>query len=202
MSVTKSVDWWALGVIAWEFMTGRLPFNDETPEKVFTNILTKNIKWPPNMEDIISKPAINFIKSLMEYDINKRLGTVSANEIKKHEFFKDIDWDNIRSMKPPFVPEVQSDIDTTFFGDNKKFNMKELEVIQDDMDNFETNLDHFDSTVFNTLADINKKEAQKAIKKATVLSKAHSEMMQFKGGFNTSSINSDSEQLERLNFDD
>ena len=55
--------------------------------------------------------------------------------------------------------------------------MKELEIIQDDMDSYETNLNDFDSTVFNTLAEINKKEAQKAIDKATELSKVHSEMM-------------------------
>ena len=79
--VTKSVDWWALGVIACEFLTSRLPFNDETPEKVFANILTKNIKWPPNMEEIISKSAIDFIKGLMEYDVSKRLGSNGVDEI-------------------------------------------------------------------------------------------------------------------------
>ena len=202
LPVTKAVDWWALGIITCEFLTGRLPFNDETPEKVFTNILKKNIKWPQKMEEIISKPAVDFIKSLMEYDISKRLGSNGIKEIKQHEFFKDIDWNNIRSMKPPFVPEVQSEIDTTFFSDGKKFNMKELEIIQNDMDSFETNLDHFDSTVFNTLADINIKEAKKAIKNATVLSKAHSEMKSIKSNFPNLSGHSDSMNLERLNFDD
>lgn len=71
------------------------------------------------MEEIISNSAIDFIKSLMEYDTSKRLGSKGVSEIKKHEFFKDIEWENIKSMKPPFVPEVQSDIDTTFFADNK-----------------------------------------------------------------------------------
>lgn len=38
-----AVDWWALGVCLYEFMTGIPPFNDETPEKVFENILNKSI---------------------------------------------------------------------------------------------------------------------------------------------------------------
>lgn len=36
------VDWWALGVCLYEFMTGVPPFNDETPQKVFDNILSRS----------------------------------------------------------------------------------------------------------------------------------------------------------------
>lgn len=38
----KEVDWWALGVCLYEFMTGIPPFNDETPQKVFENILIRS----------------------------------------------------------------------------------------------------------------------------------------------------------------
>lgn len=38
----KSVDWWALGVCLYEFLTGVPPFNDETPQKVFENILSRS----------------------------------------------------------------------------------------------------------------------------------------------------------------
>ena len=54
---SKDVDWWAIGVIAYEFMTGGLPFNDESPEKIFENIKTKNLKWPKAIEDSLSKEA-------------------------------------------------------------------------------------------------------------------------------------------------
>lgn len=37
-----SVDWWSLGVCLYEFMTGIPPFNDETPQKVFDNILKRS----------------------------------------------------------------------------------------------------------------------------------------------------------------
>ena len=44
---TAALDLWALGVMAFEFLTGALPFNDETPEKVFKNIRDRNFKfWP------------------------------------------------------------------------------------------------------------------------------------------------------------
>jgi serine/threonine protein kinase len=45
-SANQLLDFWALGVIGFEFLTGYLPFNDETPEKIFTNILEKEIEWP------------------------------------------------------------------------------------------------------------------------------------------------------------
>lgn len=44
---TSALDLWSFGVIVFEFLTGALPFNDETPEKVFKNILDRNFKiWP------------------------------------------------------------------------------------------------------------------------------------------------------------
>ena len=42
----ETVDWWAVGVIAFEFTTGGLPFNAKTKEDVFANILNMRIKWP------------------------------------------------------------------------------------------------------------------------------------------------------------
>ena len=45
-SVNYLLDFWSLGVIGYEFLTGNLPFNDETPEKIFANILEKEIEWP------------------------------------------------------------------------------------------------------------------------------------------------------------
>ena len=44
--VNYLIDYWSLGIIGYEFLTGHLPFNDETPELVFKNILQKEIQWP------------------------------------------------------------------------------------------------------------------------------------------------------------
>ena len=44
---TFRLDFWAIGVITYELLTGALPFNDDTPEKVFKNILNREIKYPP-----------------------------------------------------------------------------------------------------------------------------------------------------------
>lgn len=44
---TFRLDFWSLGIIVYEFLTGSLPFNADTPEKIFDNILQRSIKYPP-----------------------------------------------------------------------------------------------------------------------------------------------------------
>jgi serine/threonine protein kinase len=175
--VANTVDWWAVGIIAYEFLTGGLPFNDDSPDKIFENIKNKNMKWPDTINDILSEPAQNLIKEFLDYNPSTRLGSSGIEEIKSHEFFKDFDWDNIGSMTPPFVPNVENEIDTTFFSDQKKFDVKqELKLIQNDMDSCSSDYLYFDSTVFNTLRSINKKAGEKAIMKANTLTKVNSEL--------------------------
>ena len=44
-----------------------------------------------------------------------RLGANGAEEIKKHPFFKGIDWDKLRSKKAPFTPQLTGPTDTRYF---------------------------------------------------------------------------------------
>ena len=52
-----AVDWWSLGICLYEFLLGSPPFNDESPERIFNNILARNIEWPPDDDDCLSKSA-------------------------------------------------------------------------------------------------------------------------------------------------
>ncbi|KAJ0059747.1 hypothetical protein NL108_011251, partial [Boleophthalmus pectinirostris] len=67
------VDWWALGVCLFEFLTGVPPFNDETPQLVFQNILNRDIPWPEE-EEALSSNARNAIEILLTMDMTKRAG--------------------------------------------------------------------------------------------------------------------------------
>ena len=52
-----AVDWWSLGVCLYEFLLGSPPFNDDTPEDIFSNILNRKIEWPPEDDDCLSQAA-------------------------------------------------------------------------------------------------------------------------------------------------
>eukprot|EP00944_MAST-04C_sp_MAST-4C-sp1_P007246 g7246.t1 len=86
-----------------------------TPDKVFENVLNHNIKWPS--DDEISKGAKSFIRSLLEPDPEHRLGANGFAGIQKSQFFKDVDWKELSSLKGavPFVPDVEDAKDTSYF---------------------------------------------------------------------------------------
>lgn len=103
------IDWWSVGVILFEFLTGIPPFNDDTPEKIFENITKNNIDWEQIIigyeDDQMTPEASDLIKKLLQSNPQERLGYNGVEEIKNHSFFHGIDWNNLIKSKPPIVPE-------------------------------------------------------------------------------------------------
>ncbi|CAG8717156.1 18063_t:CDS:1 [Acaulospora morrowiae] len=107
---TTAVDWWSLGVCLFEFLLGYPPFNDDTPQAIFRNILNHDIQWPP--EGFLSPEAKDLITKLLNQESEKR---PTVAEIKAHPFFKGIDWEHIRQQEAPFVPNPEDEQDTSYF---------------------------------------------------------------------------------------
>ncbi|RLW11722.1 hypothetical protein DV515_00001419, partial [Chloebia gouldiae] len=107
----SAVDWWALGVCLFEFLTGIPPFNDETPTQVFQNILKRDIPWPEG-EEKLSDNAQNAIDHLLTIDTTKRAG---LKELKHHPLFHGVDWDNLQNQTMPFIPQPDDETDTSYF---------------------------------------------------------------------------------------
>lgn len=106
-----AVDWWSLGVCLYEFVTGFPPFNDSTAKKVFKNILGHNIEWPEG-EEALSTEIIDAIESLLTHDPEMR---PKAKEVMEMNVFRNIDWNNLLSITPPFVPDPFDPQDTGYF---------------------------------------------------------------------------------------
>ena len=110
----QEVDWWSVGVIFFEMLVGYAPFCSKDTSEVCYKILNweKYLKIPSKIN--MSKEAQDLIYKMIN-DKNIRLGKNGASEIKEHPFFKGFDWDNIRNLKPPFIPQLSSDYDTRYF---------------------------------------------------------------------------------------
>ena len=110
----QEVDWWSVGVIFFEMLVGYAPFCSKDTSEACYKILNweKYLKIPNKIK--MSKEAEDLIYKMIN-NKNIRLGKNGANEIKKHPFFKGVDWDNIREQKAPFIPELSSEYDTRYF---------------------------------------------------------------------------------------
>ncbi|KAG2224682.1 hypothetical protein INT45_007927, partial [Circinella minor] len=113
-SQDSMVDWWALGVICYEFLYGYPPFHADTPDGVFENILSRRIDWHEDVIEV-SPEARDFMERLMTLDPEKRLGANGSDEVKYHPFFKNVNWDTLLTESPAFVPQPADMEDTEYF---------------------------------------------------------------------------------------
>ena len=111
----KAVDWWSLGCVMYEMLSGRLPFCIKRGMKLSQKIYEKGVEYPKNL----TKEAQDLIQKLLVVDPQKRLGQGpnGSDEIKNHPFFKGVNWDDAwkRKIKPPFIPKLKNDTDLKYF---------------------------------------------------------------------------------------
>ena len=110
----KEIDWWSLGIIFYEMIFGYAPFCSKHTNDVCYKVLhfEKFLKFPENIK--ISDNAKDLIIKLIT-NSNSRLGKNGSEEIKSHPFFKGINWNKIKEMKPPFIPKLKNDYDIKYF---------------------------------------------------------------------------------------
>ncbi|XP_071202460.1 microtubule-associated serine/threonine-protein kinase 2 isoform X4 [Salvelinus alpinus] len=110
----KPVDWWAMGVILYEFLVGCAPFFGDTPEELFGQVISDEIIWPEE-EEALPNDAQDLISKLLRQNPLERLGTGSAFEVKQHRFFYNLDWNSLLRQKAEFIPQLESEDDTSYF---------------------------------------------------------------------------------------
>ncbi|KAL5569984.1 hypothetical protein UlMin_026559 [Ulmus minor] len=108
-----TADWWSVGVILFELLVGIPPFNSDHPQQIFDNIINRDIPWP-RVPDEMSYEAYDLIDKLLTENPVQRLGTTGATEVKRHQFFKDINWDTLARQKAMFIPSAEAH-DTSYF---------------------------------------------------------------------------------------
>lgn len=104
----SSVDWWSLGVTAYELLFGRRPYRGKTNSALTHSILHDRCHFPDNVESIVSADAVSCIRGLLERDVTKRLGChQSIHDFKSHAWFQNVDWNALQAKQvtPPFEPD-------------------------------------------------------------------------------------------------
>ncbi|EHK96534.1 putative Serine/threonine-protein kinase gad8 [Glarea lozoyensis 74030] len=103
---TKTVDWWTLGVLLYEMLTGLPPFYDENTNEMYRKILSEPLHFPG--PEIVPPSAKDLLTKLLNRKPDQRLGANGASEIKAHPFFHSIDWRKLlqRKYEPTFKPNV------------------------------------------------------------------------------------------------
>ncbi|KTW26197.1 hypothetical protein T552_03089 [Pneumocystis carinii B80] len=126
---TKVVDWWTLGVLLYEMLTGLPPFYNENTNEMYRRILQDPLRFP----DDIDKEARSLLAGLLTRNPEKRLGNLGAAEIKSHPFFSSIDWKKLytKKIQPPFKPNVENVCDTSNF-DQEFTNETPIDSVADD----------------------------------------------------------------------
>ena len=130
------VDYWSLGCILFEFLSGFPPFAAPTMEEVWVNVyhwrevIERPVYDGEDEEFNLSDNAWDLITKLVT---DRRARLDSLSKIRNHPFFESFhgtSWDTIRSTEePPFVPQLESDLDTTYFDDFN--NPDDLELYKD-----------------------------------------------------------------------
>ena len=113
----KTADWWSVGVLMYEMLTGQLPFRGKNKPAVQKAICSAKFKIP----SFLPGECVTLIKALLDRQQDRRIGSGpnGTENVKSHKFFNGVNWSKVevRDVTPPFRPTVDGEMCTACFDD-------------------------------------------------------------------------------------
>ncbi|EGW30855.1 ribosomal protein S6 kinase and related protein [Spathaspora passalidarum NRRL Y-27907] len=116
-----SVDWWSLGCVAYDLLTGSPPYTGTNPTKILEKI--KNSKKTLKFPFYLSVEAKDLLRKLLQVDPFKRINVdEDFKAFKQHRFFRHVNWDELENIEnseslPPILPIITDPILAENFDD-------------------------------------------------------------------------------------
>ena len=136
----SSVDWWSLGCLMYEMLSGKPPFKLDN-----NDVFSLKFDQPIQMLSCFSEDAKDLISKLLVVDPQKRLGANNdVSSIKAHPYFKYVKWGEMSQLKaePPFIPELSDELDLRYIS-NKFTDLDESTNSKEEKNNVDESVDNY-----------------------------------------------------------
>jgi len=134
-------DWWCVGILAFECLTGTTPFVSNDPMEGYRKIIKCRVPWPAQLSTL----ARDFIDRLLCVDPSRRLGCLkgSSKDVRSHPWFQGLDFKALeaKQLPAPYTPKIKSQTDDSNFDqytDEGKINFPQEDFPPDMFKDFAT----------------------------------------------------------------
>merc|ERR1719240_2257826 len=119
---TNAVDWWCLGILVFELMSGHPPFESAYPMQIYSKVMKgiTHVKFPPKCQGNVG----DLIKSLLKKEPSERLPMRprGLENLREHKWYAGFDWAAMKELglEAPYKPVVKSKKDIANFSARKE----------------------------------------------------------------------------------
>ena len=110
-----AADWWCVGILAFECLTGTTPFVSNDPMEAYRKIVKGRVPWPAQL----TTNARDFIDRLLCVDPSHRLGSFKggSKDVRNHGWFDGLDFKCLeaKQLAAPYVPKIKHALDDSNF---------------------------------------------------------------------------------------
>jgi len=130
---TIAVDWWTLGILIFEMMSGHPPFESAYPMQIYSKVMKgiNKVPFPQKCQG----PVGDLIKALLKKEPSERMPmlTNGSEKLREQKWYAGFDWEAMKdvTVEPPYKPVVKSPTDIQNFSARKEDMPRQLEYKDD-----------------------------------------------------------------------